>query len=40
MHADLFKMVHSSLNIRLAIYMLLGKNKVKFGQKSFASPKI
>jgi len=33
-------MVHFSLNIRLAVYTLLGKNKIKFGQKVLASPKI
>jgi len=33
-------MVYFSLNIRLAVYTLFGKNKIKFGQKFFASTKI
>jgi len=28
------------LTLRLGVYTLLGKNKIKFGQKFFASPKI
>jgi len=27
------------LTLRLGVYKLLGKNKIKFGQKFFASPK-
>jgi len=28
------------LTLRLAVYTLFGNNKIKFGQKFFASPKI
>jgi len=28
------------LALRLSVYMLFGKNKITFGQKFFASPKI
>jgi len=37
---DLFTMAHFSLNTKLAVYALFGKNKIKFGQNFFASPKI
>jgi len=30
----------SVLTLRRAVYTLFGKNKIKFGQKFFASPKI
>jgi len=32
-------MVRFSLNIRLAVYTLFGKNKIKFGEKVFCIPK-
>jgi len=33
-------MVRCSLNIKTVVYMLFGKNKIIFGQKFFASPKL
>jgi len=33
-------MVRFSLNIKTSVYTLFRKNKIKFGQKCFASPKV
>ena len=39
-HLDLLTMVRFSPCIKTSVYTLFGKNKIKFGQKFFASPKI